>query len=369
MDFQLSNLALSHLVEELQFLENSFVNNVQTLENNWLKMKVHTKQFGDKNLILTPNSLFISNYSLPAKGSPGGFSALLKKYLFNQRIISLKLHGVDRIVVMEYPEVFVILELFAKGNIILCNKEMTIIKSMRKEEWKDRILAANAPYKFPSSRGTNPAEENLSEFENKIKQNDKSFFGACVDVLNTSPLILEYVFDELKVDKKKDAKVATQKEIKEIFTKMKEIYSAKEGQVYVNQGVIYSTEIGKSKEKEFENIQAALNSLLVSNAEKKEVVIKENPKKTEESKKKIKYEKDIEAKHAQIVGLGVKETESQKKGEEIFLHYQEIKEVIGAIEKAKSKGLEEKEIVAKINAVKPLIKELDFKKKKLVLSF
>jgi len=367
MEIQLSNLALKHLVEELQVLENGFVNNVQTLENEWIKMKVHTKQFGDKNLILTPNSLFVSNYSLPAKQSPGGFSALLKKYLFNQRIISLKLHSVDRIVVMEFPEMLLILELFAKGNLILCNREKIIIKSMRREEWKDRTLQANEVYKFPSSRGANPAEETLVDFEKKLKENNKSFFGACVDILNTSPLILEYVFDELKIDKKKDATKATQKEVKEVLVKMKEIYSSKEGKVYLNQGVIYSTEIGKEKEKEFENIGAALNSLLVSNAEKKEVVIKDAPK-TEETKKKIKFEKDIEAKEAQIKGLLIKENESQKKGETIFLHYAEIKSVLEAVSKAKSKGLDEKEIISKINAIKPLIKELDFKKKKIVLT-
>jgi predicted ribosome quality control (RQC) complex YloA/Tae2 family protein len=181
-------------------------------------------------------------------------------------------------------------------------------------------------------------------------------------------LILEHAFDELKLDKTKNANTATEKEIKKIFEKMKEIYSSKEGAVFVSQGVIYSTEIGKEKEKEFENIQAALNTLLISNDEKKEVVIKETPAK-EEAKKKIKFEKDIEAKRAQIDGLGVKEVESQKKGEEIFLHYQEIKEVLAAIEKAKGKGLTEKEIIEKINSVKPIIKTLSFKEKKLVLSF
>jgi predicted ribosome quality control (RQC) complex YloA/Tae2 family protein len=331
-------------------------------------MKVHTKQFGDKQLILTPSALFISNYSLPAKMSPGGFSALLKKYLDNQRILSLKIHGVDRIVIMEFPEVTLVLELFAKGNLILCNKEMTIIKSMRREEWKDRKLEQFEKYKFPTSRGTNPEEETLAEFEKKIKQNPKTFFGACVDVLNTSPLILEYAFDELKLDKTKDANKTLEKDVSKLFHKMKEIYSSKEGPVFVHQGVIYSTEIGKEKEKEFENIQAALNTLLISNSEKKEVIIKENPAK-EEAKKKVKFEKDIEAKQNQIEGLGVKETESQKKGEEIFLHYQEIKEVLGAIDKAKAKGLTEKEIVEKINAIKPLIKELDFKKNIVKLNF
>lgn len=60
---QLSNLALRHLVGELQFLVNGFVNNAQSLENGWVKVKVHTK-LGDKNLVLTPNALFVPNISL-----------------------------------------------------------------------------------------------------------------------------------------------------------------------------------------------------------------------------------------------------------------------------------------------------------------
>ena len=169
----LSNLALKHLVEELQILENGFINKSQTLENGWLKLKVHTKQ-GDKNLVITPTALFLSEKSLQAKQSPGGFSALLKKYLFNQRIISLKQHSVDRVVVFKFPEHFLVVELFAKGNLVLCNKEMNIIRAMRKEEWKDRKLEAGEEYKFPSSRGANPLEENEKDFYKKLKENKKA---------------------------------------------------------------------------------------------------------------------------------------------------------------------------------------------------
>jgi predicted ribosome quality control (RQC) complex YloA/Tae2 family protein len=82
MEIQLSNLALHHLINELNYFENGFVNNIQTLENNWIKMKVHTKEFGDKQLILAPNAIFASSQSLQAKQSPGGFSAFLKKFLY-----------------------------------------------------------------------------------------------------------------------------------------------------------------------------------------------------------------------------------------------------------------------------------------------
>ncbi|MFA5125683.1 MAG: NFACT family protein [archaeon] len=365
MEIQLSNLALKHLIEELKFIENGFVNNVQTLENNWIKMKVHTKQFGDKQLILTPNSLFVSNSSLAAKQNPGGFSALLKKYLNNQRIVSLAQRGADRIAIIDFPEVVIILELFAKGNIVLCDKEMKIIRAMRKEEWKDRKLEQGEQYKFPSSKGINPLEENEKDFEKKLAQNVKTFFGACVDTLNASPTILEFAFDELKLDKKKNSKEATAKESKRLLEKVKEIYSSKEGKVFLNKGVIYSTEIKQEKEKEFESIQAALNTILLNGKIKTQIVIK-GPSK-EETKKKEKQEKHIEAKNKQIEGLGVQEKEAQQKGEEIFIKYQEIKEVLSAIEKGKQKGLIEKEIISKINSLKPIIKELDFKKNTLVI--
>ncbi|MFA6268222.1 MAG: NFACT family protein [archaeon] len=365
MDIQLSNLALLHLVEELKFFENGFVNNVQTLENGWLKFKIHTKELGDKQLVVTPNALFVSNYSLSAKQNPGGFSALLKKHLNNQRIVSLSQHLADRIIVMTFPKAVLILELFAKGNIVLCDNEMKIIKAMRREEWKDRKLEQNAEYKFPSSRGINPAEATLKDFTTQLSQNSKTFFGACVDIYNTSPLILEFAFDELKLDKKKDAQKATPQEVKSLFEKMKSIYSSKESKVFLNQNVIYSTEIGKEKEREFESITAALNILLLSEGDKKEIKIKEiSPV---ENPKTQKAQKDTQNMLNKIKGFEISASENQKKGEEIFTHYQQIDEVLKVIQKGKQKGLEEKEILEKINSIKPIIKELDFKKKRLVL--
>ena len=130
---QLSNLALKHLVEELQILKNGFVNKIQTLDNGWIKIKVHTKE-GGKDLVLAPNALFVADYSIPAKMNPGGYSAFLKKYLFNQRVISIEQKGVDRIVVLEFPDYFLIVELFAKGNVILVDRNMKIAKAFKKDE-------------------------------------------------------------------------------------------------------------------------------------------------------------------------------------------------------------------------------------------
>ncbi len=361
MEITLSNLALRHLVKESQFLVNGFVNKSQSLDNGWIKLKIHTKEFGDKNLILAQNAFFVSNYSLGAKMNPGGFSALLKKYLMNQRIVSLTQHSADRIVVFEFPSVYLIAELFSKGNLILCNKEMMIIKAMRREEWKDRKLEQNEVYKFPSSKGLDPSAAKEDEFSGKIKSSNKTFFGASVDALNTSPLILEYIFDKLPLDKKKDAKSANPAELKLLLNEIRETYDSKAVKPFIIDGAIYTTSLGKKVEREFDDLNSALNTVLLEEDAKTEPLGE-----AKANKKQQKHEKELAAKKIQIEGLGVQEREAQEKGERIYLHYNELKEVIEAVKKGKAKGLSEKEIVEKINKLKPIIKELDFKKKKLI---
>lgn len=327
-------------------------------------MKVHTKEFGDKQLILAPNAVFVSSQSLQAKQSPGGFSAFLKKFLFNQRIVSLKQHGLDRIIEFEFPESRLIIELFAKGNLVLCDKSNKILRAFRKEEWKDRKLEAGEEYKFPSSRGLSPLEENDKNFFNNLKKNEKTLFGACVDLLNVSPQILELVFQNEKIDKTSNATSVSEKTASKILTELKKIYSSKQEKAYLVGNILFTTDIG-IKDKEFESINFALNSLLLSQLE-------ETPKEGEENKNDKKQDKDLKnlkSRQMQITGITTQGEESQKKGEEIYLHYNELKELIEAITLAKSKNITEKEIIAKINKIKPLIKELDFKKKKLIVSF
>lgn len=366
MEIQLSNLALHHLIEELSLFENGFVNNVQTLENNWIKMKVHTKEFGDKQLILAPNAIFVSSQSLQAKQSPGGFSAFLKKFLFNQRIVSLKQHGLDRIIEFEFPESKLIIELFAKGNLILCDKNKKILRAFRKEEWKDRKLEVGEEYKFPSSRGISPLEESGKKFFENLKKNEKTLFGACVDLLNVSPQILELVFQNKKIDKTKNANQVNEKNANLILTELKKIYSSKQEKAYLVGNVLFTTDIG-TKDKEFESINFALNSLLLEQLQ--ETPKKENEDEEKSSKKQDKDLKNLKSRQMQIEGIQIQAEEAQKKGEEVYLHYNELSELIKAINTAKSKGIAEKEIIERVNKLKPLIKELDFKKKKLIVSF
>ena len=134
---QIPNITLAYQVAGLkQVVEGSMLRKVQELENNWIKLKLQTKQ-GTKDLILTPNALFIAMHSMHARQNTSGYGALLRKHLQNKRILSFAQHGFDRIIVLEFQEYFLIVELFAKGNIVLADKEKKIISAYRKESWKD----------------------------------------------------------------------------------------------------------------------------------------------------------------------------------------------------------------------------------------
>lgn len=365
MSVALSNLTLKHLVEELNFLTNGYVNKVQTLDNGWIKIKVHTKEFGDKNVIITPSVLFVSKTSLNAKQNPGGFSALLKKYLFNQRIISIKQHSLDRIVVFQFPGAFLIVELFAKGNLILCDKDMKIIKAMRKEEWKDRKLERNEVYKFPSSKGISPLKIDEKKLEELIKNSGKSFFGACVDSINTAPLILEKIFSDFNIDKKKEAMSTKSNEIELIAQEIKKIYSAKPTKPFIYESVIYTTDIGKEKQMEFESINSALNAIFI---EQELGIVKNELEAKSKTQNLQKILDEINSKNKLIEELKIKENQAQTIGEKIYLNYQKLNQVLNLIKHAETKNLREEEILALINDKEQIATAIDTKNKKIKIN-
>jgi predicted ribosome quality control (RQC) complex YloA/Tae2 family protein len=361
MVISLSNLALKHLVEELKILENGFVNKVQTLENGWIKMKIHTKQ-GGKDLIFTPNAIFISEYLIPAKPTPGGYSALLKKYLFNQRVEKIEQNGLDRLLIFSFPTHYLIIELFAKGNLILTDKNWKIIKAMKKEEWKDRKLEIGEKYKNPSSKGHNPLIVPAKKFIEEFLENKKTCFGACVDLLNISPTILEKNFLELGFDKQKNAIDFSEKDAKKLFEKIKTEYSQKSGKISLLKDTIYSTDLKIPVENTFETINSALNELLVKKISQEKTPSKKNIKKQDN------FEQVLIEKKQQIKELEKQEKIYKKIGEEIYLKYSLITDTINAIKRGEEKGLHADKIKEKINNIQTIIEKIDLKNKKVEIN-
>ena len=82
---KLDNLSLAFLIEELKpILEGAYINKAAGLSRGVLKLKLHTKQ-GSKDLIICPDRLFITNYSMAAGHGKTNFEVAMKKSLYNRR--------------------------------------------------------------------------------------------------------------------------------------------------------------------------------------------------------------------------------------------------------------------------------------------
>lgn len=352
MNLNISNLTLHHLVEENQVLVNGFINKVQTTPEGFLKLKIHTKN-GDKNLLVNEKAIFIAQNSINAKQNPGGFSAFLKKYIFNQRIVSLKQKEFDRIIIMEFPDVLLIFELFSKGNIILVGKEMKILRAMKKEKWKDRELKKGEIYKFPSSRGKNPLEISEKYFLKELNNNQKTVFGAIIEILNVAPGILDFIFEDNNFNKKEDAKNINPKKAKIILKKIKESYSKKEEGVFLKEDTIYSIDIGGKPE--YSSINEILN---------KKAFVFEDKTEKKEIKKNIERKEDY---LAMIKKAENNEKEFKEAGEKIYLEYSLLEQVIKAIKKLRNNGLDDRSIENKILPLENRIKEIKIERDKFII--
>ena len=361
---QIPNISLAYLIAELSpLLEDSILRKVQELENNWLKLKLQTRQ-GTKDLILAPDTFFVTSYSLPAKQTSSGFGAFLRKRISNKKILSLKQHGLDRIVLFEFDEYFLILELFAKGNVILTTKEMEIVSAYRKEQWKDQKISKTEQYKFPSSKGANPLEITSKEFKEILSKSNSDCIRTIVSKLNIAPVAGEEACLNAGIDKSKDAKSLETKEILKLAKELKQLYTVdikklKPG-VSENQILPFEMKSAISFQKA-PSLNEAIDEHFSSEiAEKKAETVEGQVKKAKQDKRleiQVESEKEL-----------LERAEAERlKAEAIYSNYQGIKSAI-ELAKAFEKGkLTKEEVMYKVSELGFEVKKIDLKDKKLFL--
>jgi len=203
---QITNLTLSYIISELApVLQDGFINKVQSLDKGIYRFRIHTKQ-GSKDLIANPLCIYLTQYKLQAPQKSHGFADFLKKHLYNKKILSITQHNLDRVAVIEFHDFFLIFEFFSHSNIILTDKNMKILSALKREEWKDRILAKNEIYKFPASKGINPQELTLPQLTSLFKESEKDAVRTLISGFNIAPEFAEEALLNAGIEKSKEAR-------------------------------------------------------------------------------------------------------------------------------------------------------------------
>src|SRR3989338_3167750 len=124
-----TGLFLAKLFGELKYLEGGFFSKAQETPQGWMKIKVNTKEHGTVDLIANSKALSKTNYKVDAIQQTTGFAAFLDKRLSNRKILGLNYSKTERKLEMEFQDSILAFEFFAKGNVLLLDKERRIISS------------------------------------------------------------------------------------------------------------------------------------------------------------------------------------------------------------------------------------------------
>ncbi|MDP2974532.1 MAG: NFACT family protein [Candidatus Diapherotrites archaeon] len=369
---QIPNLTLAYLIAELKpIVEGGIVRNVQELSNGWLKLKLQSKQ-GSKDLIITPGTFFLTGCSFPAKQMTSGYGAFLRKHLRNKRIVSLQQHGFDRVALLEFPESTLVLELFAKGNILLIDKKQQILSAFRKEQWKDRTLRKEQQYIFPASKGANPLQLKASELRKLFAKSETDAVRALMACVNIAPVFAEAACAISGVVGK-NARDLNEKEIEKICKNVKEIYSvdlSKAKPVLVEKSgeemlLPFQLQLPSIKiVQEFNSTNAAIDSTY----SRQFSAAGETPEQKQFEKKRQQLLHSIEEQKKAVEELQQAVELNQAKANAIYLNYQQIAGLLAAAKPLKEEKNTPADVMYNWQKRFPFLQKIDFKKGIAIIS-
>lgn len=367
MKKELSALEIGYLVKEFQCLINAKVENITNPAKNEVFIDFFMPGKGKKTVRILPNFIYFSSEKRTAEKQTG-FCMFLRKYLDNSRLRKAVQSGSERIVEFFFEtkneKYILVIELFSKGNIILCKENYWIIGLLESQTWKDRDLKPGVTYKKPPGK---PDFYSLSEKAvKKAFENEKTLVKKLAIDLGLSGVYAEEVCLLANLEKNKIR--TDEKDIKSIIKTAEKLVNKKEEAYIVYKddafldAVPFKLEIYKDlKNEKFENYSSALDFVFKNN-----LIFSFEDEKAKSYEKKIEqFENTINKQRENIAEIEQNIFENEKKAELIYNNYNIIKDIIEQIKKISEKH-SWKEIKDKLKD-HDLIKEVNAKDKKIVL--
>jgi len=328
----ISGVDLHYLTKELQILIAGRVDKLYQLKKKEFLFNFHKTGVGKLSLhILLPGTIHLTKKKYAAPEQPMGYCTYLRKRLNNSRLEEVSQVGTQRILKIVFKtkeESFIMyIELFSKGNIILCNPENSILQPLERQTWKDREIKAKIPYKCPE--GIDLKELDEKKVLEMLKTTGKDTLGTFIAIdLSIGGKYSEEICSLGKFDKKIDPKV---------FCK---------------------------ETKNVKKLTTVVKKLLAENKSISEIVDNEVVVVVEKKPKKDKVDRIIESQTEHIKKLEKDIKEYNKIGELIYSNYQVLEKVLSDITEAR-KTMSLEDIKKKVKNKK--LKDFDLKEKTVMI--
>lgn len=362
---EISALDLHYLVQEMRFLEGARVDKIVQPLKNKVVFQFYVTNKGKHLLnIELPSIFYLATKSPPTPEKLFGFCSALRKYISNARLEKVEQIGSERIVKLLFrtkdDEYIIFVELFSKGNMVLCKKDLTIIVPVASYKTKEREIKAGAKYTYPKKE-VNFFKLTLDGLKKQIKKQKKPISKTIAVDLGFGGVYAKEIC-MLSCVKQNGEKI-DEEQAKGLLKSIKSLITKKINPVtYYSDNKIKSVapfelELYKDLEKKK---QKTFNSAVELAAESEA----KTPA-TKSQKEQARIQKMITMQEDKIKELQTSADENQRKGELIYEKYQLLSNVLEEIKKAR-KTHSWKEVNEKLKGHK-LIKDVNVKTGEIVV--
>jgi len=339
---ELTNLDVAFLLQELLPLVGGRLEKAyQTAPNEFVfrfkgkaaKSEDEQKRARHDVTIFLPYAVMLTEKAPQEGAEQTNLVLFLRKNLENRVLAGIEQMNFDRILVFDFGEHKVIVELFRKGNLILTDANGKILAVQRVEEAKDRTVKNGAVYVAPEMTKTEPTIDAVKKVLEKDWKDEKVIVVVTRNV-NFPAFYLNELLTARGIDPKKRFDKLTAEEkgtiASEIHEFVKELTEKMNIILRPDGTYLLTDQDPKLDDRKFHSLSSLLAELHASG--KKEAKKAVSGSATEKARKKLKHQED---RLAQLL----KEAEEEKaKGEWVKSHAHEVEELVKEYKRIKKGG-------------------------------
>ncbi len=311
----LSALDICFVKQELDSLLNAKLDKIYQPDEDTLILQLHKD--GKKLVkIALPGFIFISKTK--SIGEQLKFATFLRKHLTNYRLAKIEQKNFERILEFEFSlndRKILIVELFSKGNVILCDESYKILSALKFQAWKDRTIRPSEQYKYPPA-AADPFKLRLDSLAKLIKDSGRDSIVKILAIeLSFGGIYAEEICMKSSIDKSK--KILNDSEIKALHKAIQQLKKEKMHANITDIGV-FPFALATLKEKSaFSTFSEAIEEYL------------ENiPKETGIGKEQERLTRLLEVQKKQLSEIEKTAEEETEKANLIYSNYQRINDIL-----------------------------------------
>lgn len=342
----MSNVDVYAVCHELRdLLKGARVDKAYQPTKDTVLIRFHVSGKGRVDIVFQAGRrMHMTQYPLPNPKIPPNFPMLLRKYIKGATVEDIRQYNFDRIVelhVAKEQKFTLVVELFAKGNIILLNEEGNIILPLKRKLWSDRKISSKEEYKYPPKKGINPLELEKEELKNLFEDSDTDVIRALARS-GLGGVYAEEIILRSNVQKDLPAAELSDEDLDSIYNTINELFEPLKTSKFHPQIISDGKEdvlpldlklYENYKKETFETYNEAADEFFSSKVREDikseyEGIWGAEVKKFE---KRLKIQEDTLAKFHKTID------DSKKKGDLLYANYQKIQNILDIIKNAREK--------------------------------